>query len=130
MRAQLLFWSVRVITSAAIHFGQFEWQIRNVWAFHLLGFFLFENMLAVVSSPSSSASAAGADAGAGAGAGAAVSIDATVTGASFITGASVAGGLACDEEAETGPGADCSRSEVIGMPIDSRKRTRVALASE
>jgi hypothetical protein len=38
--------------------------------------------------------------------------------------------LACDEEAETGPGADCSRSEVIGMPIDSRKRARVALASE
>jgi hypothetical protein len=61
---------------------------------------------------------------------AAVSIDATVTGASFIIGASVAGGLACDEEAETGPGADCSRSEVIGMPIDSRKRARVALASE
>ena len=79
-------------------------------------------MLAVVSSPSSSASVAGA--------GAAVSIDATVTGATFIIGASVAGGLACDEEAETGPGADCSRSEVIGMPIDSRKRARVALASE
>ena len=79
-------------------------------------------MLAVVSSPSSSASAAGA--------GAAVSIDATVTGASFIIGASVAGGLVCDESAEIGAGADFSRSEVIGMPIDSRKRARVALASE
>ena len=60
MRAQLLFWSARVITSAAIHFGQFEWQIRNVWAFHLLGFFSFENMLAMAAPPSSSASAAGA----------------------------------------------------------------------
>jgi hypothetical protein len=60
VRAQLLFWSVRVITTAAIHFGQFEWQIRNVWAFHLLGFFSFENMLAVAAPPSSSASAAGA----------------------------------------------------------------------
>lgn len=60
MRAQLLFWSVLVITTAAIHFGQFEWQIRNVWAFHLLGFFSFENMLAVAAPPSSTASAAGA----------------------------------------------------------------------